>query len=61
MSLKSEGRIKSEKVIMDKIQSILDNAECLNEFDISIHGRYDEVTTIKYSVEEYLIPKENKE
>ena len=55
---KSEGRKKLEKAIMDKIQNIFDNAEIIDNFDISIHGAYDEVTTITYKVEERIIPKE---
>ena len=55
--MKSEGRIKQEKAIMDKIQSIFDNAEVIDNFDILVHGCVDEVTTIKYAVEERIIPK----
>ena len=56
--MKSEGRIKQEKAIMDKIQSIFDNAEVIDNFDILVHGSVDEVTTIKYAVEERIRPKE---
>ena len=59
--MKSEGRIKQEKAIMDKIQSIFDNAEVIDNFDILVHGSVDEVTTIKYAVEERIIPKGDKE
>lgn len=58
---KSEGRKKQEKAIIDKIQNIFDNAEIIDNFDISIHGAYDEVTTIKYKVEERIIPKKEGE
>lgn len=58
---KSETRKKQEKAIMDKIQSIFDNAEIIDNFDISIHGACAEVTTIQYRVEERIIPKEEGE
>ena len=58
---KSEGRKKLEKAIMDKIQNIFDNAEIIDNFDISIHGAYDEVTTITYKVEERIISMEEGE
>lgn len=58
---KSEGRKKLEKAIMDKIQNIFDNAEIIDNFEVSIHGAYDEVTTITYKVEERIIPKEEGE
>ena len=58
---KSEGRIKQEKTIISKIQNIFDNAEIIDNFEISIHGAYDEITTIIYKVEERIIPKEEGE
>ena len=58
---KSTGRKEQEKAIMEKIQNIFDNAEFIDSFDISVHGAYDEITTIEYRIEERIIPKENKE
>lgn len=58
--MKSEGRIEQEKAIMNKIQSIFDNAEIIDNFEITVHGAYNEVTTIKYAVEERIIPKGDK-
>ena len=45
---------------MNKIQSIFDNAEIIDNFEITVHGAYDEVTTIKYAVEERIKPKGDK-
>ena len=56
---KSNGRLELEKAIMDKVQSIFDNAQFINNFEIHIAGGVDEVTRIKYTVDEHIIP--NKE
>lgn len=61
MITKSNGRQEQEKAIMDKIQNIFDNAEVISNFDILVHGAYDEVTTITYRVEERIRPKEDKQ
>ena len=55
--MKSDGRIEQEKAIMNKIQSIFDNAEYIQEIDIAVHAARDCLTTIKYTVEETIIPK----
>ena len=55
--MKSEGRIEQEKVIMNKIQSIFDNAEFIKEFEIYISGGVGEETEIKYKVTEAIVPK----
>lgn len=61
MITKSNGRREFEKAIIDKIQNIFDNAEYISSFEIAIKGSYDEVTTIKYNVEERIIPKGENE
>ena len=38
--MKSEGRIEQEKAIMNKIQSIFDNAEIIANFKQIIVGSY---------------------
>lgn len=53
---KSEGRKASEKAIMDKIQSIFDNADYLDEFEITVEGGVEVVTTIEYKVSERIVP-----
>lgn len=54
--MKSEGRKATEKAIMDKIQSVFDNADRIDEFEIKVHGSVDEVTTIEYTVSEQIVP-----
>ena len=55
--MKSDGRIEQEKAIMNKIQSIFDNAEVIKEFEINISGGVGEETEIKYKVIEAIVPK----
>lgn len=55
--MKSEGRIEQEKAIMNKIQSIFDNAELIKEFEINISGGVGDATEIKYKVIETIVPK----
>lgn len=55
--MKSDGRIEQEKAIMNKIQSIFDNAEFIKEFEINISGGVGEATEIKYKVIEAIVPK----
>ncbi len=57
--MKSEGRIEQEKAIMNKIQSIFDNAEVIKEFEINISGGVGEETEIKYTVIETIVPRGN--
>lgn len=59
MRTKSKGRIAEEKAIIDKIQSLFDNAEFIRHFKIVITGGVSEATCFEYKVEEFLTP-ENK-
>lgn len=59
MITKSESRQILEKSIMDKIQGIFDSAENIQRFHIEIVGAYDRLTSIKYSVEENIIPRKD--
>ena len=49
---KSENRIKQEKQIIDKIQSIFDNAEHIIQFQFEINGGSGMSTTITHTVVE---------
>ena len=49
--MKSEGRIEQEKAIMNKIQSIFDNAELIKEFEINISGGVGDATEIKNGIQ----------
>lgn len=60
MITKSKGRIEEEKAIVNKIQSLFDNAEYIRHFEIEITGGVSEITCISYKVEEFLKP-ENRE
>jgi hypothetical protein len=44
---------------MDKIQGIFDSADNIQRFHIEIVGAYDCLTSIKYSVEENIIPRKD--
>lgn len=55
--MKSEGRQKIEKAIMNKIQSIFDNANLIDEFEMTLKGGVSEITTIEYKVAERIIPE----
>lgn len=58
---KSKGRIELEEAIINKVHNIFDNAPIIDNFQIHITGGVDELTTIKYTVEERIVPdKENK-
>ena len=59
--MKSEARQKIEKVIMNKIQSIFDNAKLIDEFEMTLKGGVGEVTTIEYKVAERIIPEFEEE
>lgn len=60
--MKTEGRQKIEKAVMNKIQSIFDNANLIDEFEMTLKGGVGEITTIEYKVAERIIPKfEEKE
>lgn len=55
--MKSEGRQKIEKAIINKIQSIFDNANLIDEFEMTLKGGVGEITTIEYKVAERIIPE----
>lgn len=55
--MKTEGRQKIEKTIINKIQSIFDNANLIDEFEMTLKGGVGEITTIEYKVTERLIPE----
>lgn len=55
--MKTEGRQKIEKAIMNKIQSIFDNANLIDGFELTLKGGVGEITTIEYKVAERIIPE----
>lgn len=55
--MKSEGRQKIEKAVMNKIQSIFDNANLIDEFEMTLKGGVGKITTIEYKVAERIIPE----
>ena len=55
--MKTEGRQKIEKAIINKIQSIFDNANLIDEFEMTLKGGVGEITTIEYKVAERIIPE----
>ena len=54
---KSDGRIEQEKAIIGKIQAIFDNARFIDNFEINVKGGVAEMTSIKYTFEERIIPE----
>lgn len=61
MITKGKGRIEEEKAIVNKIQSIFDNAEFIRHFEFEITGGVSEITCISYKVEEFLKPENREE
>lgn len=58
--MKGEYRQALEKAIIDKVQSIFDNADHITNFEIMIKGGMEEVTSIEYRVAEFIIPQSEK-
>lgn len=44
--------------IVEKIQSILDNTDYIDSMYITIEGNRGEVPTIRYTIKEFVVPKE---
>ena len=57
----TENRAKQQKQIIDKIQSIFDNAEHIYRFQIDVEGGVDRVTRIQYTVVENLVDEGKEE
>lgn len=57
----TENRAKQQKQIIDKIQSIFDNAEHIYHFQIDVEGGFDRVTRIQYTVVENLVDEGKEE
>ena len=51
----TENRSKQQKQIIEKIQSIFDNAEHIYRFQFDVEGGVDRVTRIQYTVVENLV------
>ena len=47
--------------IAKKVESILNNADYIDSFYIQIEGARAEVTSIKYTVKEYIVPEPEDE
>ena len=54
---KSLGRKLNEKQIIDKVQSIFDNAEYIRDFEIKIEGGVTMATVVDYRVTEFFKPE----
>ena len=50
------GRSQQEKAVIDKVKSVFDSAEYIQNFDIQVKGGVEEMTTIKYTFEEVIRP-----
>lgn len=51
-----KGRSTQEKAVIDKVKSVFDSAEYIQNFDIQVKGGVEEMTTIKYTFEEVIRP-----
>lgn len=58
---KSIGRQNEENAIIDKIQSVFDNAERIRQFHFEIDGGVMTATQITYEVTEVLVTEKNDE
>lgn len=47
--------------IVDKVKRVLDNTDYIDSLYITIEGNRGEVPTIKYTVREFITPKEDTE
>ena len=56
MKLYREKDELKDKAITEKVKRILENTDFVNEATITIKIARSEITTIKYSIEEYLAP-----
>ena len=52
----SESANRLNKMIVDKVQKILDNTDSIQWLDISIHGEVGNGVTIRYTVDERVFP-----
>lgn len=52
----SDSANRLNKMIVDKVQKILDNTECIQGLDIYIHGEMGNAVTIRYTVDERVFP-----
>lgn len=52
----SESANRLNKMIVDKVQKILDNTDSIQGLDISIHGDVGNGVTIRYTVDERVFP-----
>ena len=43
--------------IIEKVQSILNNTDCIKNMCIIIEGGVDEIPTIRYNITELIVPK----
>jgi len=58
MSKRTNYNAELGKAIADKIQKIFSNADGITEFYIHVNGSTTTATTIRYNIEEYIIPEE---
>jgi hypothetical protein len=54
----TENRAKQQKQIIDKIQSIFNNAEHIVQFQFEINGGVGMVTRVRYTVVENLVEED---
>ena len=54
----SKGELGRKKAIVDRVQQILDNAKNIDDMTINVQAARGEVTIIRYSVKEFIIPEE---
>lgn len=60
MAIYKEQNIRKNEAILEKVKSILDNAEFIDEGTITIKLSRNEITDIRYSISEYVIPEDEE-
>ena len=53
------GELERKKAIVARIQQILDNAKNIDDLTILVSAPRDELTTVKYSVSEFILPEDD--
>lgn len=50
------SQLEMKKAVKDRFNQVIDNMDHATEVSIYVHGSTEECTTIKYSVEERIVP-----
>ena len=49
-----------QQAVINKLTKIFESTDCVRKINVNIHGSYEEATTIRYEIEEFIVEeKEN--